>query len=1391
LNIPDVMRLMFCRGVFCALFAAVFLTNEPLRAQDDDDPFGPGKPKWEEPFRTGGAVTASPLLSEDGLTLYVGSADRYFYAINTEDGTLKWKLKLGGPITAAATMDGESIYVPCGNGQLYNIGDAGDQGVLRWERPFRALRSRVSTPAVADDGTIYVGSTDNRLYALYPEDGVVKNPWPFVAFKDVGVPVISLISDDDEGIIYFSAGANVIGVSPDAVEASRFNPGSAVNSIPAVNEDGEIFFGANDERVYALGVGGTTNDLLWKFNAGENVSSSPVIGVGGDIFIGAESARLYCFRRTGELRWSVSTRRPVRASLSIGADGTIYAGSDDRRMYAISADGKVRWTFQTRGPVRSAAAIDAEGTIYFGSRDRNIYAVYDEAAPDDGENVWPMFRRDRLHTARSIHGQPFIFQDPLGTNVSSQFIRTNVTLGQSKVVITNGGSFLTTTNGDNVLISIVARAGAPMSFQWQLDGVDIDSEVNRSATNATLVLTNVQFGDAGQYTVRVETEFDEATSAEPFTLDVNATPVINIAVTNRFLLSSNVLVLEALVTGSGSLTYQWRLGTNDIPGVTNATLTISNALPGDSGQYTLVVVNQFGTTTSQTIFVTVLNNDYPAGSQRIAAGQRHSHGILDDQTLWSWGLQNFGQLGNDFSGSAGTNLIFNGTPQLIGTNGSRTTNAVWLGVTGGSRGFDVASNQFGGFSLGIQTNGTLWAWGLNHAGQLGIGSTTLSRVPVQVGSQSNWIQVEAGATHTLALQRDGSLWAWGANESGQLGRGNTNASTTPVRVGGESAWVEIRAGGFYSLARRADGTIWGWGANNFNQLGVTPTTNRLSPTRIGTNADWVALSAGLFHSLGVTTNGTLWAWGRGGSGQLGTGFTTNSTAPTRIGTGSDWIGVEAGTFHSFGLQTGGVLYAWGANTNGQLGLGTIGTGSEINVRVPTPVPANASNTAWVEVQASTHSIGLDVDGNVWGWGYNSHGQVGNGTTNNALSPVLLNFTNPPVFTTSPGISTQPASASVLESNAVSFSINATGAPPIFYRWYFNSNAISTAINATATNAMLNFTSAVSTNQGFYFVIVSNSLGTITSSVVSLTVTNGAGATSAPPVITQQPLSRVADVLTDVSFSVAAVGVPTVAYQWYFGNTPISGVTNPTALSTMLVISNSASTNVEGNGFYRVVVSNSLGFATSAVVSLTLTNVEGLVFLPETPVSSGIPITNSRPFITLEPTNRTVLTNTTVQFVVEALGATPLFYQWRFNSNALSSANESVTNATLTLSNVTLASSGFYDVVITNSVGSITSAPVRLTVTNGVSSGPPSPGGLASSKSTAVEIRIQSITMTGTDGVVIQLEAGAGRSRLVLEFKDDLAQPEWQSLSTNEGNALQFFDTTAPRDRARFYRVRAE
>ena len=347
-------------SVFIALFVSIALAGAAKRPDTNAHP----EMKWEAPFQTGGAVIASPALSEDGLTLYVGSADRYFYAINTEDGSEKWKLRLPAAIMDSATIDDEgTIYVPCANGALYAVIDDDTEGTFKWPGPFRAQRPGLSSPVATDDGTIYVGSTDNRLYALFPEDGGVMDGWPLIAANDVGTPMVKTTHDEEGNTIYFVSGGKLYGVSLDGNQTSLFAPGTSIHSTPAVGNDGSIFFGADDERIYALSSGGTSNDVRWRFNTGENVSSSPVIGARGDIYIGSESARLYCLTTNGVLRWSVSTKRPVHSALSIGADGTIYAGSDDRNMYAITAEGQIRWTFPTGGRVRSAAAGDKSTTF--------------------------------------------------------------------------------------------------------------------------------------------------------------------------------------------------------------------------------------------------------------------------------------------------------------------------------------------------------------------------------------------------------------------------------------------------------------------------------------------------------------------------------------------------------------------------------------------------------------------------------------------------------------------------------------------------------------------------------------------------------------------------------------------------------------------------------------------------------------------------------------------------------------------------------------------------------------------------------------------------------------------------------------------------------------------
>lgn len=1254
-------------SVFIALFVSIAVAGAAKRPDTNAHP----EMKWDEPFETRGAVIASPALSEDGLTLYVGSADRFFYAINTEDGSEKWKLRLPAAIMDSATIDDDgTIYVPCANGALFAILDDETEGSFKWPSPFRAQRPGLASPIITDDGTIYVGSTDNRLYALFPEDGAVMDGWPLIAANDVGTPVVATTSEGGEGdTIYFVSAGKLYGVSLEGNEQSVFAPGTSIHSIPAIGEDGSIFFGADNERVYALYSGGTSNDLRWRFNTGENVSSSPVIGVRGDIYIGSESARLYCLTTNGVVRWSVSTKRPVHSALSIGADGTIYAGSDDRNMYAITPDGHVRWTFPTGGRVRSAAAIDSEGTLYFGSTDKKIYAVLDDAASESGENVWPMFRRDRHHSARATEGTPFITQEPLGTNVPTSVITNLVKNGTTTFVVTDGSTSLTVTNGANVLVSVIARAGSPVQYQWRLDGENISPTLNRSATNATLVLTNIQPTAAGVYSVAVENDFAIAYSDE-FRLTVVSAPVLTVTLTNQFLLAGATLSLNVGAQGSPPLFYQWK--TNDangipvaIPGATNATFTITNVQPGNSAQYSVTVVNSIGTTSSTPITVTVFPVTLTVADHPLGAGPRHSLAVLTNRTLWTWGLNNFGQLGNNVNNPSTTN--FASTPQLIGTNGAANTNAVWASVSAGGRGADVATNQPGGFSLAIQTNGTLWAWGANHFGQLGLGSTVVQTVPARVGGDSNWFQVEAGATHTLALKRDGTLWAWGANNVGQLGFGVTNAPTTPQRVGGESAWVEIRAGGFFSLARRADGTVWAWGANTNGQLGIGTNTNQRSPVMVGTDSDWAAISAGVAHSLAVKTNGTLWAWGLNNFGQLGAGTLPSANRPVQIGPDTDWSLPEAGSFHSFSIKVDGGLYAWGANWFGQLGDGQIGSVNDTNDANRTSPAQIAVNETWRAIDASTHSLGMTTDGRVFAWGWNSHGQVGNGNINNQTSPALLSF-------------------------------------------IAGTNNIST--NNTATNS-------VSTN---------------------------------PPSITQQPIDRVVNEGSVVAFSVIATGAPPLFFQWSYAGNLVSATNNASATNATLIVA-----NVQGglaNGLYSVVVSNHLGSITSRIATLTITNTNGMVFLPSDFGVNGVPITNSAPFITQQPTNQTVLTNSVVNFSVLANGAMPLFYQWRFNSNAIDAAfniaANTATTATLTLSNVVVTNSGFYDVVVTNTVGAITSAPVRLVVTNGaISITPPLAG--TGAKAAAEELHLGTITI-GSGGVAIEVIGAANGKKLYWNTK---------------------------------------
>ena len=242
-----------------------------------------------------------------------------------------------------------------------------------------------------------------------------------------------------------------------------------------------------------------------------------------------------------------------------------------------------------------------------------------------------------------------------------------------------------------------------------------------------------------------------------------------------------------------------------------------------------------------------------------------------------------------------------------------------------------------------------------------------------------WQTVAAGAFHTCGVRLDHTLWCWGYNAQGQLGLGDTTFRFTPTRVGSATDWASVSTGYFHSCGVKVDHTLWCWGYNEYRQLGLGVDSPRLvsTPTQVGSAADWLEVSAGNWHTCAVKTDQTLWCWGANTAGELGIGWQDGEFPPTQVGSDTDWSDVEAGSFYTCGVQLDASLWCWGDNAQGELGMGSTGDG----YRTPSRV---LSGTSWTAVSVSTdwfphnHTCGVRTDGTLWCWGWNRQGQLGLG-----------------------------------------------------------------------------------------------------------------------------------------------------------------------------------------------------------------------------------------------------------------------------------------------------------------------------------------------------------------------------------------------------------------------------
>ena len=394
---------------------------------------------------------------------------------------------------------------------------------------------------------------------------------------------------------------------------------------------------------------------------------------------------------------------------------------------------------------------------------------------------------------------------------------------------------------------------------------------------------------------------------------------------------------------------------------------------GSSETYTYTKLNQLATLNSSTYTYDAANN-----VTKLANGATLGYDAANEATSYTP------------SGGTATNLTYDSRGnRLTGPGGGYTYDQAnrLTAATGAKAPVSLASGDV--FRLAaLKSDGTVWAWGDNHYGELGNGTTTNSTVPVQVSNLSGVTAVAAGNEFSLAL-KSGTVWAWGQNNGGQLGNGTTSnyATPAPVQVTGLSGATAVAAGNGHSLALKSDGTVWAWGSNAYGELGNGTTTNSSVPVEVVTGnkslplSGIVAISAGSFTSYAVKSDGTVWAWGANANGALGNGSTaTDSTKAVQVKNLIGAITIAGGNDDAYVLKSDGTVWAWGFNEYGDLGNGTTTNSS---------VPVQVSSLTGVSAISNGGSTGyaLKSDGTIWAWGFNGNGELGNGTTTASSIPL--------------------------------------------------------------------------------------------------------------------------------------------------------------------------------------------------------------------------------------------------------------------------------------------------------------------------------------------------------------------------------------------------------------------
>jgi len=923
-----------------------------------------------------------------------------------------------------------------------------------------------------------------------------------------------------------------------------------------------------------------------------------------------------------------------------------------------------------------------------------------------------------------------VISSPHGTNISDtaflNFLDPCIaTQPQDQTVAAGGAAAFSTT----------AVGTLPVSWQWMKQGVPlVDGRNISGAQSADLTVSDVQWADTGYFSVQVSNVYGVAVSSNaalvgPFPPTIVAQPA------DQTVSAGSAATFTVGAVGTGTLAFQWKRAGTDLAngtkygGVDTTSLVVAKAQAGDMQSYSVVVSNAYGSVTSSDALLGLWplagwgrNNqtqaDIPAGLTSViglAGGFYHSLALKTDGTVVAWGA---GQVNSGLDPQYGQAIVPSGLTDAVGLAAgfyhslaleSNGTVVAWGAGTNNSGSYphygqamvpveataNIMAVAAGAYhSLALNSNGTVVAWGAGtnntgvspHYGQ--------SAVPTGL---SNVVAIAAGAYHSLALKSDGTVVAWGAGTNYTGGSPHYGQSQVPV---GLSDVVAVAGGGYHSLALRADGTLAAWGAGT-NDTGGSPDFGQAQVPNWVTNV--AAIAGGLYHSLAVKADGTVAAWGLDNYGQ--------TTVPNPLYNGA---AIGGGGFHSLVMEGNGFPY-WTIHPFSQ----TVAAGATVHLA--------ARATGMQPVSYQWQRNGTNVFGASNAVLTITDAEYANGgsyalVASNALGvttsrAALLTVISPP------SITTQPQSLSVNEGSDATFTITAIGTLPLSYQWVFNGTNIlgATAGSYTRFNAQL-------ADAGTYAVVVTNALGSVTSS-------NALLALNVPPGITAQPESLTVVAGSNATFTVSATGTAPLSHQWVFAGTNISG-----AKASSYTRLNAQPTDA---GTYAVIVTNAAGSITSSNAVLTV---------------------NVPPVVTSQPQSATISEGENVMFSVTAAGTQPLGYQWRFGDTAI--AGE--TDTSYALNNAQTSHAGSYSVVVSNVAGVATSSSALLTVLP------------------ANALRVSSVTRLPDGAIELQISGGPG------DFAIECSPTPsgWTQLSslTATGAVFHYLDPETNQT-SRFYRVR--